>query len=267
MWFLLACAAASGPEAATDAGQADDAGEVGDTATTVPRGEPSLTAADVAEALQPLVDETFPDTRQLRDVYLAMMRAGEAGCPGEDDQLEDGSIPLAGCTSQSGYTYVGLSEYAEDDSGYALDLGDFYITDPEGRTFAVGGTFDWAAGDSGSWTAQALGSFSYPGAEGWLGEGASLALWLDGGPGALAIDGGLGTLDAGGQLYFDALTWGACGTDPTGAIRLRGPEGDWYRLDLDCSSCGTVVWAGSPLGEACVDLGALADSLTTRLSP
>lgn len=252
--LAAACASPDGPS-----GPGDDG-----TPAPVEGREPALSADEAAAELQALADRAFPDPSVLREVYLSMIRAGEAACPGEDDQLEDGSIPLAGCTSESGYTYVGLSEYTEQDDAWALDLGDFYITDPDGHTFAVGGTFAWAGGET--WSAEALGSFSYPAAEGWLGLGGSLALWIEGGEGWLSIDGGVGTLEAGGHLYFDELTW-ECGAQPAGGLRLRGPEGSWYRVDLDCSGCGPLTYAGdAALGEVCVDLSALGAALTTRLA-
>jgi hypothetical protein len=243
-----------------------DTGAGGETIADI-GPEPTLTAEEVGADIATLAGRDLPDPVALRALYLGLLHAGDAGCPGEDvDDIADGSIPLEGCTSTTGYTYRGLSEYDEGEAGgwwFGLTLGDLYITEPDGDLLAVTGTF------------------SYDGDDGWLGEGGSVALWLEGAATAsgrgVALQGGVGGPQTGSGLFFRDLYFGditgpggqtACGAHPSGGVSVRGNDGRWYDLDLtDCGGCGTVSFEGSALGDACADLTALGAALLERVDP
>jgi hypothetical protein len=90
----------------------------------------------------------------------------------------------------------------------------------------------------------------------------------DAGVVTVSVYGGYTRPDA--QLYFESLGFGgACGEEPTGAVRLRDPDGYWYRLDFGdaCTGCGTLAYGDSALGEICVDLTPAAAGLAATLGP
>ena len=243
---------------------------------------PAWSAEQAADRMESLANQDFPDPTQLRELYLGMLHAGDSGCPGENvDELADGSIPLNGCTSSTGYHYVGLSEFTEsreeDGWAFALTLGDLYITDPKGDTFTAGGTFSYDATPSGAgsqWEGHATGTFSYPGGTHWLAEGGSLAFWLKGGATAdrewLLLSGGVGGPEGTDNLYFDQLLYDSdCGTSPAGGLRVRGEDGRWFHLELDadCSGCGALTFSETvEMGQVCVDVSALGEALIGRLA-
>lgn len=251
------------------------------TAPAVSAPVPEWTGEQAAAQMESLADQDFPDPTQLRELYLSMLQAGDSRCPGENiDELADGSIPLGGCTSSTGYHYVGLSEFTEsNDDGwsFALTLGDLYITDPNGDTFSAGGTFSYDAKvtDAGSqWKGDATGTFSYPGGTHWVAEGGSLAYWVEGGTAVdhewLLLSGSIGGPLGTDNLYFDQLLYDSdCGESPVGGLRVRGGDGRWYHLefDADCSGCGTLTFSDTvEMGQVCVDLKSLGAELIERMA-
>ncbi len=251
--------------------------DTGDTVPSVDVPPAPFDAAGAVAALDAALAWPVPDPVVLDVLYLQMMRAGDDQCPGPGDQLENGSIPLQGCTSTTGYTYEGLSEYVRTDASgarsWALSLGDFYVIDPVGARYAVGGTFGyagtWTDAGAAEWSAESTGTFVWTGGEGWLAEGASIALWYEGGAttageGWVRVYGGLGTLDGAPSVFADALTYAPTGDGGlplglAGGVRLRDASGWWTTFTLDASGCGTVVWADTePLGDGCVDEAPLA---------
>ena len=165
----------------------DDEPDTTPSDSSAPSATPTLTAEEVGQRMATLAGRDIPDPVALRELYLGLLHAGDAGCPGESvDYIADGSIPLEGCTSSTGYTYRGLSEYEEgSDDGwwFALTLGDLYISEPDGSSLAIGGTFAYDArveDSAATFTGEVTGTFSYDGGDGWMAEGGSLAFWLSG---------------------------------------------------------------------------------------
>ncbi|MDG1480663.1 MAG: hypothetical protein P8R54_13795 [Myxococcota bacterium] len=249
---------------------------------------PTLSAAAVGEQIAVLAGRAIPDPIALRERYLDLLHAGDASCPGESvDYIADGSIPLEGCTSSTGYTYRGLSEYEEgNDNGwwFALTLGDLYISEPDGASLAIGGTFAYEAhveDGAATFSGEATGTFSDDGTDGWLAEGGSLAFWLSGTSGSsgrgVALVGAIGGPLVGSGLFFEDLYFGdvagpdgqlACGSHPSGGLSLRGDDGRWYELVFtDCSGCGRVVFEGQDLGETCADITAMGAEILQRVDP
>lgn len=266
----------------------DDEPDTAAPDSTPPSATATLSAAEVGEQLAALAGRDIPDPVALRELYLGLLHAGDAGCPGESvDYIADGSIPLDGCTSSTGYTYRGLSEYEEgSDDGwwFALTLGDLYISEPSGASLAIGGTFAYEAhveDGAATFSGEATGTFSYDGEDGWMAEGGSLAFWLSGVSGSsgrgVALVGAVGGPLVGSGVFFEDLYFGdvagpdgqaACGAHPSGGLSLRGEDGRWYDLTFtDCSGCGTVLFEGQELGETCTDITALGAEVLQRVDP
>ena len=256
MWWL----ACTGPVEVVEDSEADE---------IVAVIEPTWTAEEAEAELERLLAWPLPHSHRLRDLYLEAVRSGDALCPGEGDSLEDGSIPLEGCTASTGWTYRGLSEYSESDDGerveYELSIADFYITDSDGNTFSVGGRLEYT-GDvaDGSFEGESRGSFTWPGREGWLDGGASLALTVSGAPTVFPneLHGAVGSLSGEGDLFFDHL--GSESTSPCtdGAVEIRDPSGIWLRLEPDCDGCGQLSAGDLELGEVCVDLRVVSTAIS-----
>ena len=266
----------------------DDEPDSAEPDSPAPAATPTLTAAEVGQRIAALAGRDIPDPVALRELYLGLLHAGDVGCPGESvDYIADGSIPLEGCTSSTGYTYRGLSEYEEGDDGgwwFALTLGDLYISEPDGTSLAIGGTFAYEAlveGGAATFTGEVTGTFSHDGEGGWMAEGGSLAFWLSGISGSsgrgVALEGAIGGPLVGSGLFFDDLYFGdvagpdgqlSCGAHPSGALSLRGDDSRWYELVFtDCGGCGTVSFEGQDLGPACADITALGAEVLQRVDP
>jgi hypothetical protein len=103
------------------------------------------------------------------------------------------------------------------------------------------------------------GTFSYPGATGWLEQGASSGLAVYGSHVESAWEmeflGGVG--DNGYYLFFDAVKVSSspCGHH-TGSFGLRDPNGGWYWWDktTDCDECGALSFNDENMGTLCLDM-------------
>ena len=265
---LAACAApvsdlpAAQDTARGDTGADDTATDTGPTGPDVP--PPALTASEVGAALDVALAGEIPTFPEAIGAFSALMALG-VGCTPDDRFFK--ILDPEGCLAPSGVTYSGAGGAVGgwDDAGevYTYELrGDLVIIDAAGVPYEMGGDIDTVVTPyvgGLAFSQQFLGTFRYPAAPTWLGRGTSGSAWIEadiGDDGALVaqVDGGY---DLGGaSVYFDALTvGGACGSAPTGAIRLRDMSGYWYVFTYgpECDTCGDVVYAGDSLGAACVD--------------
>jgi hypothetical protein len=261
MLLVLAACAPSEPPAPVVPPSEDTAGDTdtgGDTAETGPEvPPPALTASEVGAALNAALSGGIPTFPEAIGAFSALMALG-VGCTPDDRFFK--ILDPEGCLAPSGVTYSGAGGAVGgwDDAGevYAYELrGDLVIIDAAGVPYEMGGDIDTVVTPyvgGLAFSQQFLGTFRYPAAP-------TGSAWIEAGigdDGALVaqVDGGY---DLGGaSVYFDALTvGGACGSAPTGAIRLRDVSGYWYVFTYgpECDMCGDVAYAGDSLGAACVD--------------
>lgn len=243
-------------------------------APTTP-GATTWTAAAVEAALPALLEAGLPDPWVLAEVYLGALAQGDSACPGPGDDLAPPAVTLEGCEAGSGWRYAGVSTYEDWGGADAPDFwmlnADFVLTDPEGLRFEAGGSFGMRGGGQGEarwWQAEVQGSFRYPAAPGWLGQGGGVILSVAGERGAAGLQAELEGAIHGAehQLFLDTLRFGDCpGGEASGQVRLRAPGGAWAELELGCG-CGPATEGGQPLGEVCPALGALGAALEEQVT-
>ncbi|MDP2308490.1 MAG: hypothetical protein Q8P18_20895 [Pseudomonadota bacterium] len=265
--LFLACMSPPDPADPERVAPGDDSGAPGDTGPVGPEiPSPALTAAGVGSALSEALAWGLPTFPLLARTFSGLMAQGDAVCTPEPVAFQN--LMAGGCRAASGVVFSGAGGGfgAWDDAGevYSYQLrADFVITDVDGHPFEVGGDTQASVTVTDGALAlsqELLGSFRYEPAGLWLGAGTSGAAWIEasvGDDGALVaqVDGGY---DLGGAaVYFDQLAiGGACGTRPSGGMRLRDDSGYWYLFTYGagCDTCGGVVYAdGVSLGAACVD--------------
>ncbi len=211
--------------------------------------EPEWDIHGASQTFRALVEMEIPTHEQVRDPYLDLVRAGDEGCPAApDDQFPEGRVPLAGCTSQTGYFYLGLSEYELSDDDFFL-WGDFRITRPDGRSMEMGGQQVLRDG-----TLTLVGSFLDEGAEGWPGLGLGASLEMDREGDSRRVHGGLGSLTSDQTIWYDLELTQDCAS---GELRTRDTPGGWYTLELSDCNCGVVRYGEDELGETCLDLSVI----------
>ncbi len=249
------------------------------------RATPSLTAEDVAAAVNHVFAVSLPDVWQVHDTYLSLLAAGDTApteCPGSTTVLTGEGVPRSGCTSSTGYDYLGVSTYS---SGYSVDEagvetleffmdGDYEINTPAEIAFEVGGRAGYQRiGTPTSWHAETIiaGTWRLDGASGALGAGISASLSVQGQIRPTRADVFLRGAAAAGSdsVQFEdvILDLVDCDGRPEGIIRVREPTGYWYTVVLedDCSGCGEgTFFDGTSVGEVCIPLegvaaGVLAD--------
>lgn len=252
------------------------AGDGGDSAVDIEVPAPSLGAEEVVATVEAALAVGIPEAFSPRDEYVRFFdEHAEAGaCP-------DSELPyhLPGtyeaCTTDDGTTFFGHGEYQEEVEDDAVTsfylLGDFWILDDQGRRYDGAGEALYGMRPDGedpdtTVTADLIftGTWGYPGAEGWLSESVSMALFSFGSWTSGSWVGGFqGSVDLHGtSLFMEDLSFDGryCTDAPVmGRLRLRDhPTGYWYTLSFpqQCSPCGELTWAdGSSMGEVCVDFG------------
>lgn len=231
-----------------------------------PAPTPTWAPGAFEAAARAVVERGLPDPWTLRALYLDALSAGDAACPGSDDDLAPPEVSLSGCTSSSGWTYAGVSTFEEtgtpEEPDFRMLNADFSITGPSGEALRAGGSFGFRGGGQGTtrwWEAEVMGSWGTPGVGGWLDPGGGVMLYARLTGDQAQLDGALDHPDT--PLYTPGLELGACangGAD--GELRLRSPGGVWASATLDCG-CGFLEEVGQELGEVCVDLGPLWGAL------
>ncbi|MDG1484329.1 MAG: hypothetical protein P8R54_32350 [Myxococcota bacterium] len=235
---------------------------------------PAWTAAEAVSAIEALFAMGFTGPMELRAAYLERMSHGDELCPGSDVEISDSFV--TGCTASSGYYFAGVSVYetmeweGENSDVWAIG-GDFEIQAPDGSQMLVGGhsfalyedlQTQWFGGDI-------TGSWSIDGAEGWLGEGISAMLLVNGMPStSLDVTGGLGVGDT--ALFFPGLMWNDLDCPPAGEVQVRDSSGHWFDLLLpdDCTGCGTLHYeSNGTVEDVCVDFGDIAWQMNDSLVP
>jgi hypothetical protein len=243
---------------------------------------PSWGADEVAARIQAVVDRGVPEPLTVLETYIDLYDEGGDGlCPFENPSAPY-ELPGAfdGCDSEYGWHYEGISFYTVEErtDGYDMTFeGDLVIVDPTGDEFLGGGslayTVDVAGADQEDWSAEIIGTWVWPRADGWFGALESVGLYLSGttrgSDYAATLVGGV--TSEGDSVYFQDLVFDAgCGSQPAGEVRLRDAGSSyWYTVALpgDCGGCGEVVYAGSTsLGEVCLDLAAAGADLAGAMA-
>jgi len=253
--------------------------EHGDSEGSNPEAEPQWSVEEVVEGMSAGLVHGLPDPYSPRDAFLGMFVGRDGQCPSDSGFNLSGSFN--GCLSSTGYRFAGTSAYegpTTPQKGPFHLIGDFYIIDSQDQWFRGGGELlvDRVTGP-GVWPklvdASLLGSWSYDGDNGWLGGSSTLAVWIRSESQhtswTLELDGSFGFGEH--YLVFEDLLFDSadCGGHPTGRLGVRGVDGSWYHLDFGeaCTGCGEV-WSGTTaLGEGCLDIRDLGESLydTMRL--
>lgn len=281
--LLTACAAPVTDSGSTEVGPADTAADTGSGDDTDPTDpvEP-LTAEEAAQLAEAAFAAGLPHTRDLFQPVAELLAAGDEACPGVDGQIDG---PLEGCTSTSGYEYLGVLEFSEEvvESGevsthsFAIHNGNFVIVPPEGAPFRAACGWEWRAIDSpGSVavTESYVGTLEYEDAEDPFLR-AGLSIYGTFRAERTAASGDLLTLSHSmgwGEhaVRTDALRleWQACPSQPvSGSLDVRHPDGRWASATFD-GSCDCPVWVdpgGVELGRACPELSSVLQASFERM--
>ncbi|MDG1480666.1 MAG: hypothetical protein P8R54_13810 [Myxococcota bacterium] len=280
---LLACAPTDCPEGSSlgeDGLCYLDTAERTDTESPV---EPILSEAAAVEALQSVLAVGIPEPMGLADSYAAVLEgSSDTTCPFVSPPTEPGAVGgvwAGSCAASTGWSFSGESLYVmtttSDDTVRQVHLemaSSFEMMSSDGAIFQGGGEVAFShlsMGSTVSYAGQIGGLYSYSDASSWLSSVSGTALLYDGSRdelGArLSLNGGVGSGDQIIDFIGLSLDTADCDGAPSGTIGVRDPTGFWYELALDCSSCGTLSWLGTPLSEQCVDLAAPLEDLLMAL--
>jgi len=224
------------------------------------------TPSDVESAIEAALAHGFPDPYTPRNAYISMFSGRDNQCPADSGYNLNGSFN--GCLSSTGYLFAGTSDYEGPLAGQKGPfhlVGDCYIVDDADQWFVGGGDLR-VERDSGpgTWpevvTGTLMGSWSFDGSSGWLGEGSTQSLWITSesqvSTWELELNGGFST--GAHHVSFSGLRFdsASCGGHAAGTLSVRSPTGQWVDLAFGagCDGCGLATWQGREIGEACVDL-------------
>lgn len=238
-----------------------------------------LTAVDIENQINTLMGFGVVEPVLARDSYLWLQSQGDLECPGDSPFQLMGIIEP--CTSDSGYTYSGITIMRGGTGPLAFPdsftlLADCYIIDPDGNRFVGAGELkyqSWGDVATGGIGVTSEGIWSYPNAEGWVGVDNSvwldaIASWRDGGSEWYVKLDGATTLN-GTSVYYDEVYVSHDCLGGWGLIQLRGEHGYWYDLPLkgDCSGCAEVGYGSTTLGEACLNTAELGRTFFDAYQP
>jgi hypothetical protein len=240
----------------------------------VPESPPPTPQA-VSEALQAALNLGIPTMGVLLSRYRELYAQGDAACPGS--AFAGGFEVFGSCVAESGVEFSGVAGIDETDGrvyeGDAWVSGryevrtspaDYTITRTDGTQLQAGGFYMFfreTMGGRSMWSTTLEGSWSDSAAEGWLYEGISMTLTVQGqvettGESGIRLD---GSYTVGGtSLSFTDLraSSGSCdhgGVEGSVTVRLAGGELATVFLER-CTHCGpTTLTDGSDLGEVCID--------------
>lgn len=268
---LWACAApvAGGAQETADPGQGLQS-EPEPEPDGTPWAAPEASLADHLAALAQVLPGGLPDPTQLDAVYDEVVTHGDERCPiyeevQEGDQSE---VWSGGCSSAEGYAYEGLvthTDMHEKEGDLTVfrgmgDLSSIRVTDANGNTFTSGGEYFldlYEIAGQQVWASTVGGSWSYPGAAGWLGQGVTAAILVEGAglrdETAMRVDGGVTWATVSLGFVEVEVDSEVCGGLPSGEVSLRDGSGHWYSLPFaGCEPCATAYWDGEAVGEACI---------------
>ena len=277
IWLVLACTATEPTATNGNAQQATPPDEQSARDTGPPAlpdisatgTEPSLTPAEVAERIS-TAWTTPPDPGEIVTTYAELMRMGDPECPGDELSIRDQW--LYGCTADTGYSYAGVAQLFYDtvtEGSIRGDMsgvsGDFWIDSITGATLEGGGHAVVIRGPS-LWVSEIAGSWRWGDGSPWLAQGFSGNLWIEFVDDfAIQLRGAadiMGTYVAAQEVQLTAY----CDYGLAGKLSLRDPSGGWYSLEFGgCETCTDVYFEGEKLGEACVDMSGLVNTLKGRL--
>lgn len=223
------------------------------------------------------IDRVLPTPLHVREVYRDLMvhRQLDPPCPPfkdppdpEDPESSSWTgVWDADCETDEGAHFFGTAIYSEEvsedpeDAGHELAmLSSYEITDLSGVKFTGGGSMAMDRHQlDGSLTVSSElgGTYSYPGADGWLDEGADTSLFVDGTLDEVAarftINGGVGWPGLDLDFRQTEFSTASCGGLPSGTVRLRDPSGYWLALEFaDCDPCAQAMFNDHDQGQACV---------------
>ena len=259
---------------------------------------------DLAEAEAALQDAL---STALTVTAVPIQEGYEAAMDGEDDRCPyyyttpDGTYWYDNCVSDAGtefngyaFAYAGVGIPDAYTPGALVDywsaFGAATVLDSGGDLLELGGSayvaHSYGAGFQ-TWTSVVQGTFQWDGPEAgntWLDSDidpdfAMYGYAVDTLPGAVMyVDGGLGNLDGGWAVAFDEnqiisdSLGSSCGTELSGVIGIRTPEGVWVDVLFDgepdieaevdpglCDGCGEAWVQGAAVGTVCVDATVLLD--------
>lgn len=212
----------------------------------------------------------LPDPVQLDAAYDEVVTHGDDRCPiyEEAQEGDQSEVWSGGCTSAEGYVYEGLvthTDMHEKEGDLTVfrgmgDLSSIRVTDAKGDTFTSGGEYFldlYEVGGQQIWSALVGGSWSYPGAAGWLGQGVTAAVLVEGSglrdQTAMRVDGGVTWPTVSLGFVEVEVDSEVCGGLPRGELSLRDGSGHWYSLPFPgCEPCAPAYWDGEEVGEACI---------------
>lgn len=240
----------------------------------VPESPPPTPQA-VAEALQAALDLGIPTMGVLLSRYQELYALGDAACPGST--FAGGFEVFGSCVAESGVEFSGVAGIDETDNRvYEGDVwvsgryevrtspADYTITRTDGTQLQAGGFYMFfreIVGGRSMWSTTLEGSWSDSAADGWLYEGVSMTLSVQGqvettGERGMKLD---GSYTVGGtSLSFTELraTTDSCddgGAEGSVTVRLAGGELATVSVER-CTHCGPATLDdGSELGEVCID--------------
>lgn len=243
--------------------------------------EPALTAEEAIAEMERALSWGLVDAVSIFDVYVSFLNQRDSDCPPMENKNAQGysgvwaTIEGETCTATTGYSYFGLALFFEeiqvsgdefegqvfttDRWGYSM-VASYELTDPDGYSFVGGGTaihsWELLEDESIQWDAFIGGTFSYPPAGGWLGEGIDASLFMNGtlinGRRQASLQGGIGY--PGVDISFEEFTYDSDVGHPQGIFRLRDSTDYWFSIELDADGCGPMTWRHLDLGEQCIDL-------------
>ena len=238
-------------------------------------GSEPLSAADVEPQLNAALALGIPNAGEVFSRYYELLADGDETCPGS--ALAGGFEVFGSCTAESGVVFSGVSSLDEtDDRVYDGDEwvsgeytirtspADYIITRTDGTALEAGGFIQFRRSPEGEeyrWTVGVEGSWRDTAASGWLGEGVSSGLLIQGAgrddrPGMMELDGAYTVGSA--SLAFDRLTVRPqdCASGfVQGSVSFRSGGGALVAVEFpSCGACGPATLSdGTVLGEICVD--------------
>ena len=263
-------------EVSSPAGADDTADPAGGPGSS---GESPWTASEVEEELNQALSRRWPAPTTIRNAYLSAMSHGDGSCPGSTVELTNPITAMQGCTASSGWSYQGHSTYSatgtvgQDNSANWWISADFQIENPDDEALIGGGgvmlSYRKTPSDTSEYVVELYGTWMDESRSDWLGEGISAVLTTQvtetSTTPRVSIDGGLTAMDT--SFHFRDLTLnGEACSGPSGTIGIHDQTSKWYWVDLDCSPCGPLRHDDQAMGEACLEIDDLADTILDAVS-